>query len=431
MAPVRARAPQSVPTAKRPIKPRVTRAKLAAALLDLQRAAGNAAVVAHLADAGTGKPAAPLLPPIQRCGPTPCDCSDEQRADYSVTHGDESVVQRDVTDDLAEFIAKDLAEYTAQNRDPFQHILGVFHGLDSDIEDNVAAAFVAKLGPQELEGFAVTKQGQSVMDVLTEAMLTGHVTSFEALQADRILAARSRWMSADEHDKAVRRIAALRYHAEDSAGQMAANELALNAATSLATLAAGRRYDEVTAILRDTYFKCRRQPRIASDRVAHHPAAGGDGQGCGWDDHARRVLRRAHHRLGDLLRESSGRPDSRGAREGPHLPRGLERCGFQSGKFELLSDLLAAFLYLQGHAFSSASSATDPNLHLQIGMLIKVAYDYANCFISCCCWAKLQNGTFPLCRNARPSLLAVERPPLRCHQWSRCTAQLTIHSRPR
>ena len=36
---------------------------------------------------------------------------------------------------------------------------------------------------------------------------------------------------------------------------------------------------------------------------------------------------------------------------------------------------------------------------------------------------------FLLCRNARPSPLVVERPPLRCHRWSHCIAQLTIHSR--
>jgi hypothetical protein len=252
MATVRTSAPKSASAAKRPVKPKVSRRNLVDALLDLQRAAGNAAVVAHLADVGTGSPAAPHPPAIQRCGPTPCDCSDGERTEYAVTHGEESVVQRDVTDDLAAVIAKDLAEYTAQNRDPFAHIRDVFHRLDSDIEDNVAAAFVEKLRPEQLDGFAMTSEGWSVMDLLTEAMLTGHVTSFEALQADRILAARSRWMSADEHDKAVRRIAALRYHAEDTAGQIVANELALKAATSLATFAVGRRYDEVTTILRGT-----------------------------------------------------------------------------------------------------------------------------------------------------------------------------------
>ncbi len=252
MEPVRTCAPQSVSTAKRPVKPRVSRAKPVDALLDLQRAAGNAAVVAHLADVRSGNSAAPHLLPIQRCGPTPCDCSDAERTGYAVTHGEKSVVQRDVTDDLAALIAKDLAEYTAQNRNPFPHIREVFHRLDSDIEDNVAAAFVERLGPQLLEVFAETDDGRKVMDLLTEAMLTGHVTSFEALQADRILAARSGWMSADEHEKAVRRIAALRRHAEDTGVEGMVNELALKAATSLAAFAAGRRYDEVTTILRGT-----------------------------------------------------------------------------------------------------------------------------------------------------------------------------------
>ena len=226
-----------------PILRRVTakasRVGPADAIVELQRCAGNAAVAPYLAGVRAGEPYVPALLPIQRCGPTPCDCSDQERAEFAATHGDEPVVQRDVIDDLAGMIAKDLAQYTAQNRNPFPHIREVFHGLDSDIEDNVAAAYTEKLSAEQLEGFAMTKDGQEVLDLLTEAMLTGHVTSFEALQADRIVTARNEWKSADEHDKAVRRVAALRHAAEDSPYQMAVNEQAMQLAQFAARV--GRR----------------------------------------------------------------------------------------------------------------------------------------------------------------------------------------------
>ena len=234
---------------RRPAKAKVTRARLADAILDLQRSAGNAAVASHLADVRAGHPA-PALLPMQRCGPTPCDCADDERAEYATTHADEHVVQRDTTDDLAEFIAKDLAQYTAQTPNPFPHLREVFHQLDSDIQDNVAAAFTEKLVPQQLEVFAMTKEGRDVLDMFSEAMLTGHVTAFEALQGDRILAARDRWMSADEHDKAVRRIAELRHHAEDSDVQKSVNEHAQLLAVFLRTLVVGRDFGQVIDFIR-------------------------------------------------------------------------------------------------------------------------------------------------------------------------------------
>ena len=62
----------------------------AAFLLGLQRAAGNAAVAGHVAR----RPTSILgLPPgsvteLQRCGPTPCNCSDEERDDYAARQVD-------------------------------------------------------------------------------------------------------------------------------------------------------------------------------------------------------------------------------------------------------------------------------------------------------------------------------------------------------
>ena len=46
---------------------------VATTLLGLQRTAGNAAVTAF----------------VQRCGPTPCDCSTQERAAYAEEHPDE------------------------------------------------------------------------------------------------------------------------------------------------------------------------------------------------------------------------------------------------------------------------------------------------------------------------------------------------------
>jgi len=59
----------------------------------------------------------------------------------STSGGQQAALQRDATDDLADEIAHDLDKYVAQNASPYDHILEVFHKLDSDIEDNVAAAF--------------------------------------------------------------------------------------------------------------------------------------------------------------------------------------------------------------------------------------------------------------------------------------------------
>ena len=102
-------------------------------------------------------------------------------------------LQRNAEDDLAEYIAKDLANDVAQNRSPYAHVLKVFTSLDSDIQDNVAADFIDFVEGQAdatLEAFAADPQGRAVLDAMSEAMLTGHVTSFETRQAERILHAK-------------------------------------------------------------------------------------------------------------------------------------------------------------------------------------------------------------------------------------------------
>lgn len=52
----------------------------AAVAIHLQRAAGNAAVSGLLRAARPGD----RLLAVQRCGPTPCDCSPEERAEAAV-----------------------------------------------------------------------------------------------------------------------------------------------------------------------------------------------------------------------------------------------------------------------------------------------------------------------------------------------------------
>lgn len=70
---------------------------LAALVLGLQRTAGNAAVARHLpmqrsSAVGRNHPGALEL---QRCGPTPCNCSDEEHAEYAAKHLEEDVHQQD------------------------------------------------------------------------------------------------------------------------------------------------------------------------------------------------------------------------------------------------------------------------------------------------------------------------------------------------
>jgi hypothetical protein len=62
----------------------------AALLLALQRSAGNAAVARLAAQRSVGVGRKHSVVAVQRCGPTPCDCSDEERADYAATHPEEA-----------------------------------------------------------------------------------------------------------------------------------------------------------------------------------------------------------------------------------------------------------------------------------------------------------------------------------------------------
>jgi hypothetical protein len=64
-------------------------------LLGLQRSAGNAAVAGRLGGPHHHSAVAPSVASVasmafvQRCGPTPCNCSTDERADYAQQHPDE------------------------------------------------------------------------------------------------------------------------------------------------------------------------------------------------------------------------------------------------------------------------------------------------------------------------------------------------------
>jgi hypothetical protein len=229
-------------------------------VLALQRSAGNRAV-AHLLLTAE-QPAERLFPGlrVQRCSPKRSDSSMEEQDLQRLT----ATVQRDATDDLAAFIAKDLKgfvdanppkdakESAEANPQPYAHIREIFSKLDSDIEDNVAAAFVEMLPTAILEQFAASKAGLATLDVLSEAMLTGHVTSFEALQGARIVEAKGKVITSTEYQTETSRVRDLRHDAEDdSTADRAIDEQATQTAMQLSSMIGAHRYGEVTTSIRE------------------------------------------------------------------------------------------------------------------------------------------------------------------------------------
>jgi hypothetical protein len=72
----------------------------AAMLISLQRSAGNLAVARQLTRHGSHLvgPRPGSFPVVQRCGPNPCNCSDDERADYAATHSDDDSQQDSAED---------------------------------------------------------------------------------------------------------------------------------------------------------------------------------------------------------------------------------------------------------------------------------------------------------------------------------------------
>ena len=77
--------PTAHPAARRPAEP-AGQALTPGMLLALQRAAGNSAVRRRFGPAAPAADRQSSDVVVQRCGPTPCDCSAEERAEYESEH---------------------------------------------------------------------------------------------------------------------------------------------------------------------------------------------------------------------------------------------------------------------------------------------------------------------------------------------------------
>ncbi len=180
------------------------------------------------------------------------------------------LLQRDATDDLAAVIARDLGDYVARHADPYEHIKDVFRQLNSDIEDNVAAAFTERLDDARLQRFAADKAGLATLNVLTEAMLTGSVSLFESRQAERILIAKRNNIPQEEYVAEAQRIAGLRHRAQP-AYMLSDDQKAERIAEDLKAYAAAHLYGHITAVFDDLPSDI--EDNVAADFVASEPDA--------------------------------------------------------------------------------------------------------------------------------------------------------------
>jgi hypothetical protein len=107
-------------------------------------------------------------------------------------------IQRDADKDLTADRVRDLKEYVASHPLPYKHVIQIIRfSQKQDLDDNVAADFVESLSAAQLEHFASTPEGREMLDVLYNAMMTGHVTPHETLQADRIVYAKWKFSPAE------------------------------------------------------------------------------------------------------------------------------------------------------------------------------------------------------------------------------------------
>src|SRR5262245_6293873 len=107
-------------------------------------------------------------------------------------------IQRDADKDLTADRVRDLKEYVASHPSPYKYVIQIIRfSQKQDLDDNVAADFVESLSAAQLEHFASTPEGREMLDVLYNAMMTGHVTSHETLQADRIVYAKWKFSPAE------------------------------------------------------------------------------------------------------------------------------------------------------------------------------------------------------------------------------------------
>ena len=85
-----------------------------------------------------------------------------------------------------------------------------------------------------------------MLQVLYNAIITGDVTSFESMQAEKILYAEAKWMPRAQYLDEVARIAKLRDTDEDSPEEFLTDMLATELALKLSGEAAAHRYSDVT-----------------------------------------------------------------------------------------------------------------------------------------------------------------------------------------
>jgi hypothetical protein len=172
-----------------------------------------------------------------------------QQSGASESRGSQSAnfLQRKSEDEEGAEVARDLNDYIANNPSPYEHILDVFKEISSEIEDNAAAAFTESQPDATLEQFA-RDGGLRVLDVLTEAMITGSVTLFECKQAERILIAKRKQISPDQFVTEATRIGTLRHRL--AFGQSRDAALA-QIAVDLDVYAKGEQYAHVKKVFDD------------------------------------------------------------------------------------------------------------------------------------------------------------------------------------
>ena len=98
-----------------------------------------------------------------------------------------ALVQRNKDDDLTRDWVRDLKEYVATHPTPYKHVIEIIRfARKYDLDDNVAADFAASQPLTQLENYGSTAEGREMLDVLINAMMTGSVSDYEKVQADKI-----------------------------------------------------------------------------------------------------------------------------------------------------------------------------------------------------------------------------------------------------
>ena len=100
----------------------------------------------------------------------------------------------DTLEELVDLVAAEMAQVLNQDvaKGLYGEIIAKIQDLSHEIEDNVASHFIELQSPARLEMIAADKVGRAMLRVCYEAIITGAVTDFEKLQAERILEVQAR-----------------------------------------------------------------------------------------------------------------------------------------------------------------------------------------------------------------------------------------------